>query len=167
MPVSILAETFDEASAQAAPSMPMIPCPTTEVVPRTQGRNPRRHSQLQVRNVGSEVVGEKSPLHSLTRILANKRRNLVRTPVNNNYLELWPRRSRYRLSMMATKSRASILLAVLYDVICLVVVVYVVYSKHLAGWWLLLALAVGFLAVKSLVRAARAITDLSPPRSQT
>jgi len=69
--------------------------------------------------------------------------------------------------MMATKSRASILLAVLYDVICLVVVVYVVHSKHLAGWWLLLALAVGFLAVKSLVRAARAITDLSPPRSQT
>jgi len=29
-------------------------------------------------------VGETSPLHQLTRILANKRRKLLRTPVNNN-----------------------------------------------------------------------------------
>jgi len=28
------------------------------------------------------IVGEKSPFHSLTRILANKRRELVRTPDN-------------------------------------------------------------------------------------
>jgi len=31
------------------------------------------------------LVGEKSPFHSLSRILANKRRKRVRTPVNVNY----------------------------------------------------------------------------------
>ena len=30
------------------------------------------------------IIDETSPLHQLTRILANKRRKLVRTPVNNN-----------------------------------------------------------------------------------
>jgi hypothetical protein len=36
----------------------------------------------------SGVVDVTSPFHSLTRIVANKQRKLVLTPVNDSYLEL-------------------------------------------------------------------------------